>query len=68
MYGHVAVAYVAHVELLRGFVRHFSCHEWHFFPNLRLERTLVDKELPSAKTSSLAEEELHKARADIAAA
>lgn len=25
MYGHVAVAYVAHVELLRGFVRHFSC-------------------------------------------
>jgi len=31
-------------------------------------RTLVDKELPSAKTSSLAEEELHKARADIAAA
>ena len=28
----------------------------------------MDKELPSAKTSSLAEEELHKARADIAAA
>jgi len=31
-------------------------------------RTLVEKELPSAKASALAEEDLHKAKADVAAA
>lgn len=31
-------------------------------------RTLVEKQLPSAKASALAEEDLHKAKADVAAA